>query len=154
MTLIEQNYKKLARAVITRAYYDKAKTWLDNDWNFNFFCDLAQVNTKEIKKKFLSLQSLKDEEINIELSKSQIACDLGVSYATLDYWHKKLDSLSEAINHIKNTDHKNLKHSQCDKHYKYIVFLRKQGYSWKNIAEEIGIEYNSLYGFAKKKNIQ
>ena len=101
---------------------------------------------------------MKDEETNEKtntgLNKPQIARELGVSYATVDYWHKKLGSLTEAINYIKNYDHSCKKHSKCDKHYNTIVNLRNKGIKWKDIAEIIDIEYITLYNFAKNKNIK
>lgn len=151
MTLIEQNYQKLAQAVIIRAYKDNAKPWLYNEWNFNLFCDLAKVVPNEIKKKFLRLE---EKRVNTNKSKTQIARDLGVSYATLDYWHRKYNDLDEAIKYIKSGKHKYQTHSLCDEYYEQIITMRKENKSWKTIAEKLNIEYNTLYGFAQKKNIK
>ena len=66
MTQIEKNYQKLAQCVLITAYKDKAKYWLENAWNFDLICGLAQVDSKEIRKQFLSL---KDEETNEKTTK-------------------------------------------------------------------------------------
>lgn len=150
MTQIEENFEKLAKHVIIQAYKDKAKNWLNNKWNFNLFCGLANVVPKEIKKKFLNMEK---REVITKAKKTQIAKELGVSYATLYYWCEKLNSLELAIQHIKSGEHKYQTHSLCDKYYEQIITMRKENKSWKTIAEELNIGYNTLYGFSKKMNI-
>jgi transposase len=150
MTLIERNYQKLARAVIINAYREKAKSWIKNEWNFELFCGLANVIPEEIKKQFVSM---KEEPIKLDVSKPEIAKKLGVSYATVHYWHTKLNSLSEAIKYIKNCDHKSLNHSKLDKYYDDIIYLRKEKKSWIDISKALNVSYNTLYAFSKKMNI-
>lgn len=148
MTLIEQNFQKLAQAVIIKAYQDNSKELIEDECNFNLLCGLAQLVPERVKIKFLNLKE--KEEPLAKGSKTKIARSLGVSYATLDYWHRKFDDLERAIEHIKSGDHKYNTHSLCDKYYDEIVKMRKENKSWKDIAEELNIGYNTLYGFGKK----
>lgn len=150
MTLIEKQYQTLAKHVIIQAYKDKAKNWIKNKWNFNLFCGLALMIPEEVEKKFLNMDKV---EILEKGRKTKIAHNLGVSYATLDYWHRKYNNLEEAIKHIQSGDHKYNTHSLCDEYYEQIVKMRKENKSWKIIAEELNIGYNTLYGFSKKMNI-
>lgn len=151
MTQIEKNFEKLAKHVIIQAYKDKAKNWIKNKWNFNLFCGLANVVPKEIKKKFLNMEK---REVIMKAKKTQIAKELRVSYATLDYWHRKYDDLEKAVEHIQSGDHKYNTHSLCDKYYDQIVKMRKENKSWKDITEELNVGYNTLYGFSRKMNIE
>lgn len=152
MTLIEKNFQKLAQAVIIKAYKDNSKELIEDECNFNLLCGLALVDPKEIKKKFLNLKE--KEDILPKGSKTKIAHNLGVSYATLDYWHRKYDDLDRAIEYIKSGDHKYQTHSICDKCYDQIVKMRKEKKSWKDISIELNIGYNTLYGFGQKVGIK